>query len=444
MAELLSLPDGSTISNSMSPIYTGLSAPLALTATGLREIIRRAQPGRHSSCFWDSQGSAVLDEDEHEHTRGRFNSPAGMTKAVHPSAYLIPQSNIEPHRAIGAHLGVEPEGAGRHISAILGEANTVKYSSSSHVDAPIEVVSSYVTKGAFRFQKYQEPGEFRFPKTRSQQEPTWRPGDGFSDDEVKPGFIPLTTGKRKRKRSRSLSAFGQLSLETENATPDSSAGIASSQRRLRGRRAYRTEVTDPWPTRENFMEDSITNNAENAGAQSYGIVSSAPQFIPRCPPTSTLQTKQAMPRKRRGSDFENFGKHVRKSRSCHRRRPSSIFTTSPQGYDSEASDEGDGEERNGPYENVEDESGRQSVTDEELEDMSTIIVEDSDNGSVMLGEGNFDEDEVMQGTIQDSQPDEIPSGRFEVGEKFEAYLLSLARRLPSAAAEDAVPHARPD
>ncbi|GAW18601.1 hypothetical protein ANO14919_080790 [Xylariales sp. No.14919] len=366
-----------------------------------------------------------------------------MAEAVHLSAYLAPQSDIEPHRAIGAHPGVEPEGARRHILAILGEANVV--SMMNEVISPDGgIVSSYVTKGAFRLHKYQEPGEFRFPKSKSQQEPTWRPGDGFSDDEVKPGFISLVTGKRKRKRSRSLSAFGQLSLETENTAPDSSAGIASSQRCLRGRRAYRTEVTDPWPTRENFMEDSITNNAENAKAQSYGIVSSEPQFIPIYPPMSTLQTKQAMPRKRRGSDFENFGKHVGKPQSCHRKRPSFIFTTSPQGYDSEASDEEDGEERNGLHENVEDESERQSMTDEESEDMSTRIVEDSDNGSVMLGEDNFDEDEVMQGTIQDSQPDEIPSGRFEVGEKFEAYLLSLARRLPSAAAEDAVAHARPD
>ncbi|TGJ78829.1 hypothetical protein E0Z10_g9932 [Xylaria hypoxylon] len=278
--------------------------------------------------------------------------------------------------------------------------------------------------------------EFRFPKPASQPEPTWCPGDGFSDDEVKPDFAFLMTGKRKRKRSRSLSAFGQLSLETENTGNDSAAGATSGQLHLRGSHGYggrarRTEVKDLWPTRENFAEHSIAKKPRNAGVRNHGTIESTPPFNPRCPPMSKPQTKQAMPRKRQVSDFENFGKRKGKPRSCHREGPSLKSTPVSQGYVSEVSDEENNEDRGGLYEQAGHESEQQSVADEELEDIRMTVheLESNDNGSVRLGEDNSDdEDENMQNTISDSQPEEVPSSKFGIGERLEAYLTNLARR----------------
>ncbi|KAI0813812.1 hypothetical protein GGR55DRAFT_676741 [Xylaria sp. FL0064] len=217
-------------------------------------------------------------------------------------------------------------------------------------------VSSYVTKGNFRLRTDRQLGEFRFPKSRSQPEPIWSAGDGFSDDEARPQFTSPMARKNKRKRSRSLSAFGQLSLEAEDASKSStSKGTASSQLRLKGSRGQVSGMAkDAWPTRESFMEPSISKQSRTTISQDSNVNGSTPPSYHPCSSTSMPEMKRAVPRKREASYFENFGKRRRKSHSRHSRGPSLSCMRNHQATGPQASEEENEEDRNGPYEGVGD------------------------------------------------------------------------------------------
>ncbi|KAI1277954.1 hypothetical protein F5Y07DRAFT_398100 [Xylaria sp. FL0933] len=216
-------------------------------------------------------------------------------------------------------------------------------------------VSSYVTKGSFRLRTDRQLGEFRFPKSRSQPELIWSAGDGFSDDEARPQFTSPMTRKNKRKRSRSLSAFGQLSLEAEDTLKSTPKGTASSQLRLKGLRGQVSGMAkDAWPTRESFMEPSISKQSGTIISQDSNVNESTPPSHQPCSSTSMPEMKRAIPRKREASYFENFGKRRRKSRSRHSRGSSLSCMRNHQTTGPQASEEEYEEDRDGLYEEMGD------------------------------------------------------------------------------------------
>lgn len=171
-------------------------------------------------------------------------------------------------------------------------------------------------------------------------------------------------------------------------------------------------MKDLWPTRDDFMEDSVAKQPRKGVIENNSIAESTPPLSPRRPPMPRPRTKQAAPRKRQASDFENFGRRKRKCRSRHSKGSSSSFTGVPQANEFQVSDEEHEEERRGLYERGRDESMKQSAANEEPNYVLATAndLEASDNGSEKPG------GEDMEDSIPDSQPDEVPASRFEIGE----------------------------
>lgn len=279
-------------------------------------------------------------------------------------------------------------------------------------DGPVNSEPSYITKGVFRLYNYREPEGFRPLKSTSQPEPTWRAGDGFSDDEVAPESVFLMTGKHKRKRSRSLSAFGQLSLEARIVAENGKAGVASSQpHRLRDlrRNIRRKTVKDLWPTRDNFSEDLVLQNPETFAIESCSIIQSTPSPNPTLVPSTGPETKQSIYRKRQASDFENF-RRKRRSQSRRANDKSFSFTTALPKYRYQVSDDGYNEEEGGLCGQARDDSEgeQQGVTDQQFQYIRETACdhESSDIDSEMLSE--YDGvDDMIRNILRDSQPDEM-------------------------------------
>ncbi|KAI1420937.1 hypothetical protein F5Y12DRAFT_790776 [Xylaria sp. FL1777] len=487
MAELLSIADVSAIPPSMDPIYTGQSAPLALTAEGIRAILRRAKSAGYQSSSGASRGSVTPDEDDdkNEHARARTNSPTRANSKRRRSAAPITYTEIRHRSLSGASVGTpspslcselglydrnnsssgishpsiqygaasdeRSPSRGRtwrredtpHPGIIRRDRNRqddersnisrrrqyrhseatpeqVGYSPpSSEADDLVLSASSYVTKGEFRLHNYQEPGEFRFPKSRSQPESIWKTGDGFSDDEARPQFVFPMTRKRKRRRSRSLSAFGQLSLYTEAALehnpeePTSTRSHLKESYRLWGR--VGEMMKDLWPTRENFMEPSVAKKPRNIVTENYSTIESAPPFNPIFSSMSTPKVKQTVQRKRQASDFENFGKRGLRSQSRHRKRLSSSSTRVQQVNRFQIGDEKHEKEKNGVYERVRDENLQQSMVNN-LE-ASEYDSEELDEEDMDELENSDDVDEYMKNTTPDSQLDEFFLTSCDIGER---------------------------
>lgn len=165
-------------------------------------------------------------------------------------------------------------------------------------------VPSRKRKGGFRKFYHQKPDKFRFPASKSQPESAWPMGDGFSDAEAAPNFFFLMTGKHKHKRPRLPHTVGQLSVEAEKVRRDSTFGLPylSQSRGLQGKSHY-IGVKELWPTRENFADSSavMAPRVVATGAHNHNQPSPLPS------PKSTQETKQAAPKMRLASDFENFG-----------------------------------------------------------------------------------------------------------------------------------------
>ncbi|KAI1113836.1 hypothetical protein F5Y14DRAFT_201238 [Nemania sp. NC0429] len=305
----------------------------------------------------------------------------------------------------------------QHNPVELHTSERQNYSSRPHPDKSANSETSYITKGVFRLYNYREPGEFRPLKSSSRPKPTWRAGDGFSDDEVAPGFTFITTCRHKRKRSRSLSAFGQLSLEAGIVAENGKLGATSSQQYWLGgrqRNVRRKIAKDLWPTRDNFTEDLDMEKPGTVEIDDNSIVQPSPSFHPTSIPSSGPEMKQAGLRKRRASDFENF-RNKRRLQSRRSTDKSFIFTTaSPeyryQVYRYQVSDDGYNEEEGRFCGQARDESERdqQSVTGQPVQYIpeTTGDFEGSDIDSEKLSE--YDGMDLMiQNIVKDSQPDEV-------------------------------------
>ncbi|KAI0111461.1 hypothetical protein F4814DRAFT_460714 [Daldinia grandis] len=182
---------------------------------------------------------------------------------------------------------------------------------------------AYERRGAFRLRKDKGKHEFRFPKPRGQLEPSWRAGDGFSGDEARPNFLFLMTGIHKQRRPELLPGMSKLQLESEVINKDGVRGSrlsgsrvqhsTPSQREIKNRRSIAKDV---WPTKENFVEELGPQHRKSTTLDNQGAISSRmltqPTFV-----TSQNQDmfpyKPLTPRKRKHSDFENFGRHLKES-----------------------------------------------------------------------------------------------------------------------------------
>ncbi|KAI1127747.1 hypothetical protein F5Y10DRAFT_292580 [Nemania abortiva] len=372
------------------------SGSVELGSVGHRDISSPAvSPTRTQSTSASRQRSLSRGR-----TRRRSNTPLSSN----------PGRGTYPHRDKGSRSSRRRQYAKGGMTPI-GQA---EYPPSFDAGVVPDNASPYVRKGLFRLSYNQEPQIFRFPKSRSQPELSWQAGDGFSDDELLPRPIFTMMGKHKRKRSKSLSAFGQLSVEAQNVADNDAVGLTSSQQhyRLSGLRRNNRGVgaKDMWPTRENFLDDSIAPRPRNVVAKERSSTKSTTPTTPKSKPMSKSETQQTIPRKRRPSDFENFGRHKRRPQSRHIQHQYSSLTQELEcqvSGDEYYEEEDDGElyER----ERYESESEGQSVLDENIEYSSSMASdrEGSDIGSEELGEhGDLEED--IQDTIQDSQPYEVP------------------------------------
>ncbi|KAI1638095.1 hypothetical protein F4809DRAFT_601245 [Biscogniauxia mediterranea] len=173
--------------------------------------------------------------------------------------------------------------------------------------------SSYVAKGNFLLHKARESDEFRLPKAKSQPDPIWRPGDGFSGDEARPDFIFSMTGSRKRKRSGSLSGIGKLQVEAEKVGKNSPSSPAANRPRIehmmQRRMNYRSSgMKEIWPTLENFEDASISLSPkrEELASEKNSCQTLSPLPSPASVPKSVGH--YVVPRNRGPFDFENFGR----------------------------------------------------------------------------------------------------------------------------------------
>ncbi|KAI0459509.1 hypothetical protein F5B21DRAFT_499200 [Xylaria acuta] len=239
-------------------------------------------------------------------------------------------------------------------------------------------------------------------------------------------------GKHKRKRSRSLSAFGQLSLEAEDVTRNNARGVASRQSRLLHRpqgKVRSAEVKELWPTRENFAESTIKQKSRNIAVESHSATS--PPNLERAA-VSRPDMKRTIPLKRMASGFENLRKGKRRSQNGHGRNTSLSFTGLLPEYEDQAGDGEYDQEKDGPYERMEDESEQESVVFEYT--YTPVELEGTDSGPEKPGEGNTDDfDEDMQDTVPDSQMDEVPSSSCDLGQGLirTAHAIGMARRASS-------------
>ncbi|KAJ2981015.1 hypothetical protein NUW58_g6793 [Xylaria curta] len=290
---------------------------------------------------------------------------------------------------------------------------------------------SYITRGIFRLYNNPGPQAFRFPKSRSQPGAAWRAGDGFSDDEATPDFMFHMTGKHRRKRSRSLSAFRELSLEVDDVAEDTAARVAHSQRRKRRSKVLQgvphdTVMKDLWPTKENFAESLLIQRPRIMVKES---IESTPLISSKSAPTVAAEMRQTIPLKRLASDFENLGKRKCRSWSTHRGQPSSSSTRASWKHDHQVSNGNCMEEGNDPYEQAGDESEQERDAGYGY---SQLLAESEcgDSGSEALSEDDLsdqdDQDEHMQNTVLDSQPDEVQLSIDDSCEKLIIRLFRLA------------------
>ncbi|KAI1386678.1 uncharacterized protein F4822DRAFT_444992 [Hypoxylon trugodes] len=176
---------------------------------------------------------------------------------------------------------------------------------------------AYERKGAFRLKKNKRVGQFRFPKSKSQPEPLWRAGDGFTGDEARPDFV-FPMARLNKQRSRSLPGVGKLQLETENESTLEPSGLRSdrpkatnlSQLEMKRRRGPPKDV---WPTRDNFTEELAVRKRNPTVPEGETIIPSTVPFRPAPSPhvRETYSYNRPSTLKRKHSDFENFGQRLR-------------------------------------------------------------------------------------------------------------------------------------
>ncbi|KAI0549213.1 hypothetical protein F4679DRAFT_584789 [Xylaria curta] len=214
------------------------------------------------------------------------------------------------------------------------------------------------------------------------------------------------TGKHKRKRSRSLSAFGQLSIQAEDIAGND---VAVASRQSCPRQSHKswgkvrsTTVKEAWPTRENFAESTIKKKPRNIATESHGYTS--PLNSERATMSKSTEVKQIVPLKRMASGFENLGKGKRRLQSNQDKNKSITFARILPEYEDQTGDCEYEEEDDGQYERMEDESQNES-------DVFEYAYTPAEGGSEKQGEDDLDDfDQDMQDIVSDSQMDEVPSG----------------------------------
>ncbi|KAI1318281.1 hypothetical protein F5Y16DRAFT_406370 [Xylariaceae sp. FL0255] len=184
------------------------------------------------------------------------------------------------------------------------ELDQLSHSSKPKPSQSAERGASYTTVGKFRLQKYLVPTGFRVLLRNPRSQSPCIPCDGFSGDEMRPILISSLTGKRRRKAPRTSSALTQLQVESDNEDDKriSTSWLRSRKLIRRNGNFTRSEIQDPWPTRENFLEPL------NSRAASPVIIEAT--WTPRqrtTPPTSNPIPRPEGPR----SDFASFGGVIR-------------------------------------------------------------------------------------------------------------------------------------
>lgn len=245
----------------------------------------------------------------------------------------------------------------------------------------------YEKKGAFRLKRNKANLEFRFPKSLSQPEPLWRAGDGFSSDEAKPNFMFSMTGTHKQKKPRLLLGIGKLQLESEKIAKEDASGRHLKRSKAQHLTEYdmerrRSVAKDIWPTVENFAEELVVRTRNPTVPDNEIIIPSTippkPTPVPR--PRELLKYVPPSSRKRKHSEFENFGRRLQAHVSA------SAGNLEPRGahfnqLEIENDEEYEDEEREGEYEIEEDESmpvTRHGGGDVEGEEYSSYDGSDSD------------------------------------------------------------------
>ncbi|KAI0970514.1 hypothetical protein F4678DRAFT_479928 [Xylaria arbuscula] len=459
MADLLPLGDDITISSSLDPIYTGESAPLGDTIGEISKILRRVKSVGHQSRSQDCRYPLAPDErgGQHEQARARTGSPVRANSKRRRAIRRVPltlsfsqfcseldshaRDNL-PHGLYYPPIQLAPIPGQRSLSrgrrwrrddtphpsssardkdrprersnASRGRRHTRSertlgqegYSlpSSEATDVVLDT-SSYIVKGGFRLHNRQQAREFKFPQSKTQSEPAWYAGDGFSGDEASPQSAFSMAHKAKRRRSRSLSAFGQLSLETQSSVDRNLEGVASSQPYLRGSHRLRGQASETmrevWPTRENFMDSSLDKKPRNVVNEDYSMAEVMSPLNPQTPPSSRPEMRPGMSRKRRASDFENFGKRRRRSASRQSKESPMLYAGGSPVLGSlfgDEEDEEDEEERNefyeGEYMSASPILGTQ-LSDNEDEDERTQLYEGVSDESVQQSEANEEPDYIL-------------------------------------------------
>ncbi|KAI1291496.1 hypothetical protein F5Y03DRAFT_403241 [Xylaria venustula] len=458
MADLLPLGDDITIPSSLDPIYTGEAAPLGDTIGEISRILRRVKSVGHQSrsqdCRYPLAPGGSDGQDEHARartgspvranskrrsrvirrvpstlsfsqfcseldSRDRNNLPRGLYYPPIQHAPVPNQRSLSRGRRWlrddTPHPGASTRDKDRQrerSNVSRGRQYTRRETTPgqagytlpfAETDNVVIDSSPYIVKGGFRLYNYQQAREFKFPKSKVQLEPAWYAGDGFSGDEASPQSAFSTAHKGKRRRSRSLSTFGQLSLETESSIDRKLEGVASSQPYLRGSHRLRGQASEMakevWPTRENFMDSSLDKQPINAVNEDHSTAEPMPLPNPQTPPSSRLEMGPGMPRKRRASDFENFGKRRRRSASRQSKGPPMLYAGGSPVLGSLFGDEEDEEDRSefyeGAYMNASPILGTQLIDDED-EDERTQLYEGVSN-------------EEMQQSEAGEEPDSIPA-----------------------------------
>ncbi|KAI8958696.1 hypothetical protein F5Y11DRAFT_362413 [Daldinia sp. FL1419] len=174
----------------------------------------------------------------------------------------------------------------------------------------------YERKGAFWLRKDREEDEFRVLKPRGQPESRWRAGDGFSEDEVRPNFSPFTSIHNQR-RPELLLGMGTLQLESGTASQDDVCGPRASTSKTQlsqhGMRTQRSTENEVWPTKDNFTEKLGPRRHGSEVPENGETISSSMLAQPDLTPQNKdpfFLYKLPTSRKRKHSDFENFGRHL--------------------------------------------------------------------------------------------------------------------------------------
>lgn len=157
-------------------------------------------------------------------------------------------------------------------------------------------------------------------------------GDGFSGDELKPGFGFRVLKRRKRRKSGSIPRIGPL--ETESA-PNKERQVVSQTfepyqgRKFTNRRAPRKDV---WPTMEDFIDGTIVNTTNRTILNSQMTIPET--RVCGQPPTyrqgdhgenPILESRYNRPQIRAPVEFENFRRDLRPNANCHPTSETTIF-----------------------------------------------------------------------------------------------------------------------